>query len=172
MSRGVGGAGDVDELLRLVANRQPDLAITDIRMPPTQTTEGLRAARHIRRHYPGVGVLVLSQHVETETLFELLGDDPDGFGYLLKAASRRPVRSTDGCWRSWPHRAADGGRSGSVLRGDQGAAQLGGRRHHGGPGLLDQFRPVGDQVDAGGDGVVRVGNRHGQSIGTRFDLGE
>lgn len=80
----VGTAGDADELLRLVADRRPDLALTDIRMPPTQTTEGLRAAQHIRRRHPGVGVLVLSQHVETETLFELLGDDPDGFGYLLK----------------------------------------------------------------------------------------
>ena len=80
----VGTAGDADELLRLVADRRPDLALTDFRMPPTQTTEGLRAAQHIRRRHPGVGVLVLSQHVETETLFELLGDDPDGFGYLLK----------------------------------------------------------------------------------------
>ncbi|WP_395725232.1 LuxR C-terminal-related transcriptional regulator [Nakamurella sp.] len=80
----VGVAGDADRLLTLVAELRPDLAITDIRMPPTQTTEGLRAARHIRRDHPGVGVLVLSQHVETETLFELLGDDPAGFGYLLK----------------------------------------------------------------------------------------
>lgn len=80
----VGVAGDADRLLTLVAELRPDLAVTDIRMPPTQTTEGLRAARHIRRDHPGVGVLVLSQHVETETLFELLGDDPAGFGYLLK----------------------------------------------------------------------------------------
>lgn len=80
----VGVAGDADRLLRLVADLHPDLVVTDIRMPPTQTTEGLRAARHIRRDHPGVGVLVLSQHVETETLFELLGDDPAGFGYLLK----------------------------------------------------------------------------------------
>lgn len=80
----VGVAGDADRLLALVAEQRPDLAITDIRMPPTQSTEGLQAARHIRRDHPGVGVLVLSQHVETETLFELLGDDPAGFGYLLK----------------------------------------------------------------------------------------
>ncbi|WP_420120349.1 LuxR C-terminal-related transcriptional regulator [Nakamurella sp.] len=80
----VGVAGDADRLLTLVAELLPDLAVTDIRMPPTQTTEGLRAARHIRRDHPGIGVLVLSQHVETETLFELLGDDPAGFGYLLK----------------------------------------------------------------------------------------
>ena len=80
----VGIAGDADELLRLVADRQPELAVTDIRMPPTQTTEGLRAAQEIRQRFPGTAVLVLSQHVETETLFDLLGDDPDGFGYLLK----------------------------------------------------------------------------------------
>jgi DNA-binding NarL/FixJ family response regulator len=80
----VGVVGDADGLLRLVADLHPDLVVTDIRMPPTQTTEGLRAAQHIRRHHPGIGVLVLSQHVETETLFDLLGDDPDGFGYLLK----------------------------------------------------------------------------------------
>lgn len=80
----VGVAGDADRLLALVAELRPDLAITDIRMPPTQTTEGLQAARLIRHHHPDIGVLVLSQHVETETLFELLGDDPAGFGYLLK----------------------------------------------------------------------------------------
>lgn len=80
----VGVAGDADQLLRLVADRAPDLAITDIRMPPTQTTEGLWAAQEIRQRHPGTAVLVLSHHVETATLFELLGDDPDGFGYLLK----------------------------------------------------------------------------------------
>lgn len=82
--RVVGVAGDADRLLALVAELTPDLAITDIRMPPTQTTEGLRAAREIRASHSGTAVLVLSQHVETETLFDLLGDDPDGFGYLLK----------------------------------------------------------------------------------------
>lgn len=80
----VGVAADAERLLALAAELRPDLAITDIRMPPTQTTEGLRAAQEIRQRYPATAVLVLSQHVETETLFDLLGDDPDGFGYLLK----------------------------------------------------------------------------------------
>jgi DNA-binding NarL/FixJ family response regulator len=56
----------------------------DIRMPPTQTTEGLQAALEIRRRWPGTAVIVLSQHVETEQLFELLATDPRGIGYVLK----------------------------------------------------------------------------------------
>ena len=58
--------------------------LTDIRMPPTQTTEGLQAALEIRRRWPGTAVIVVSQHVETEHLFELLAGDPRGIGYVLK----------------------------------------------------------------------------------------
>jgi DNA-binding NarL/FixJ family response regulator len=80
----VGQAGDADELLREVADKSPDVAIADIRMPPTHTDEGLRAARELRRRHPTLGVLVLSQYVRPSYAFELLADDASGVGYLLK----------------------------------------------------------------------------------------
>jgi serine/threonine-protein kinase len=79
-----GTAADADQLLRLVQALSPDVVLTDIRMPPTQTTEGLQAALEIRRRWPGTAVIVVSQHVETEHLFELLAGDPRGIGYVLK----------------------------------------------------------------------------------------
>jgi DNA-binding NarL/FixJ family response regulator len=79
-----GTAGDAAELLTLVGLLQPDVVLADIRMPPTQTTEGLLAALEIRRRWPGTAVVVVSHHVETEHLFELLADDPRGVGYVLK----------------------------------------------------------------------------------------
>jgi DNA-binding NarL/FixJ family response regulator len=80
----VGLAGDGDELLELVERTQPDVAIVDIRMPPTHTDEGLRAAKVIRERWPSVGILVLSQHVNARYALELLSDGSDGIGYLLK----------------------------------------------------------------------------------------
>jgi DNA-binding NarL/FixJ family response regulator len=80
----VAQSGNADDLLRHVAMHQPDVAITDIRMPPTQTDEGLRAAQEIRERHPDVGVLVLSQYVEPAYAMELLGDSAEGVGYLLK----------------------------------------------------------------------------------------
>ncbi|HEX6329422.1 MAG TPA: response regulator transcription factor [Jiangellaceae bacterium] len=80
----VGQAGDGAELLRQVDAHRPDVAIVDIRMPPTHTDEGLQAARELRRRYPGLGVLVLSQHVRPSYAFELLSEGTDGIGYLLK----------------------------------------------------------------------------------------
>jgi DNA-binding NarL/FixJ family response regulator len=80
----VGQAGDADELLRKVAIHEPDVAIVDVRMPPTQTDEGLRAARDIRSRFPGVGVLVLSQYVEESYAAEILEHGAEGCGYLLK----------------------------------------------------------------------------------------
>lgn len=80
----VGQAGDADELLREVESKAPDVAIVDIRMPPTHTDEGLRAARELRTRHPSVGVLVLSQYVRPSYAFELLADDARGVGYLLK----------------------------------------------------------------------------------------
>ena len=80
----VGQAGEVDELLREVAEKEPDVAIVDIRMPPTHTDEGLRAARELRRGHPSLGVLVLSQYVRPSYAFELLAEDARGVGYLLK----------------------------------------------------------------------------------------
>jgi len=79
-----GLAGDGDELLELVERTMPDLAIVDIRMPPTHTDEGLRAAKAIRSRWPQIGILVLSQHVNTRYAMELLSAGTDGIGYLLK----------------------------------------------------------------------------------------
>jgi DNA-binding NarL/FixJ family response regulator len=80
----VGQAGDADDLMRKVRAHKPDLAVVDVRMPPTQTDEGLRAAKEIRAELPGVGVLVLSAYVEPTYAQELLADNAEGLGYLLK----------------------------------------------------------------------------------------
>ena len=80
----VGLAADADELLELVESAEPDVAIVDIRMPPTHTDEGLRAAQEIRRRRPATGILVLSQHVHPRYALELLRSGTDGIGYLLK----------------------------------------------------------------------------------------
>jgi DNA-binding NarL/FixJ family response regulator len=74
----VGQAGDGEELMRKARAHMPDVAIVDIRMPPTHTDEGLRAARAIREELPGTGVLVLSQYIEEEYALELLSDDATG----------------------------------------------------------------------------------------------
>jgi DNA-binding NarL/FixJ family response regulator len=79
-----GQAGDAEDLLRKVRAHRPDVAITDIRMPPTHTDEGLRAAHAIRGELPDVGVLVLSQYVEQGYALDLLADNAAGVGYLLK----------------------------------------------------------------------------------------
>jgi len=80
----VGLAADLDELLAAVREAKPDVAITDIRMPPTHTDEGLQAARVIRSELPKTGVLVLSQYLDEDYVFKLLGDGAQGLGYLLK----------------------------------------------------------------------------------------
>jgi DNA-binding NarL/FixJ family response regulator/class 3 adenylate cyclase len=80
----VGQAGDAEDLLLKVRSYDPDVAIVDIRMPPTYTDEGLRAAKQIRELHPGVGVLVLSQYVESDYAMDLLADSAEGVGYLLK----------------------------------------------------------------------------------------
>lgn len=80
----VGEAGDPDELLAAVAASSPDVAIVDIRMPPTHTTEGLEAARQIGTEHPSVGVLVLSQYIEAGYAQRLFEDHSAGRGYLLK----------------------------------------------------------------------------------------
>jgi DNA-binding NarL/FixJ family response regulator len=77
-------AGDAEELLAAVGADPPDVAIVDIRMPPTHTDEGLRAAHRIRAEHPMVGVLVLSQYVETDYAVELVAEGAGGLGYLLK----------------------------------------------------------------------------------------
>jgi DNA-binding NarL/FixJ family response regulator len=77
-------AGDGETFLRAVAEHQPDVVVVDVRMPPTFTDEGLRAALVVRSSWPEVGVLVLSQYVEERYATELLSDRPQGVGYLLK----------------------------------------------------------------------------------------
>jgi DNA-binding NarL/FixJ family response regulator len=79
-----GQAGDAEELLRIVRDQQPDLVIVDIRMPPKHETEGLDAARVIRRELPDVGILVLSAHAEADEAMELLATGR-GIGYVLKS---------------------------------------------------------------------------------------
>lgn len=104
----VGQASDADELLTIIRDapqsRLPDVAIIDIRMPPTHSTEGLVAAKTIRADHPEVGVLVLSQYVETEHAMDLLGDGNGGTGYLLKDR----VSDLDG-FRDAVRRVGDGG---------------------------------------------------------------
>jgi DNA-binding NarL/FixJ family response regulator len=80
----VGLAADADELCALVEDLQPDVAIVDIRMPPTNTDEGLQAAKQIRARWPHVGILVLSQHVQARYAVELLAGGTERVGYLLK----------------------------------------------------------------------------------------
>jgi DNA-binding NarL/FixJ family response regulator len=75
---------DADALVAAVAEHRPDVAVVDIRMPPTHTDEGLRAALRLRRDHPGTGVLVFSQYIETRYAAQLLAGDAAGVGYLLK----------------------------------------------------------------------------------------
>ena len=80
----VGTAATFDELLAQVEETGPEAVLTDIRMPPTNTTEGIDAAKRIRQEHPNVGVVVLSQYAEEEYAYELLKDGAAGLGYLLK----------------------------------------------------------------------------------------
>ena len=84
---------DADALHRAVAAHRPDAVLTDIRMPPTFTTEGIEAAKRIRASFPGTGVVVLSQYVEEDYAFELLSDGVAGLGYLLKERVTRDRRA-------------------------------------------------------------------------------
>ena len=77
-------AATYDELMQAVADRGPDAVLTDIRMPPTGTDEGIRAARQIRAEHPSTGVVVLSQYADELYVYELLKDGAEGLGYLLK----------------------------------------------------------------------------------------
>ena len=99
-----GQAGDLDDLLRKVRAHKPDVAIIDIKMPPTHTDEGLRAALMIRSELPRTAVLVLSQYVEKEYAAELLAENAAGVGYLLKDRVGDIDRFIDSV-----HRVADGG---------------------------------------------------------------
>jgi len=100
----VGRAGDAEELLRKVRAHQPDVAIVDIKMPPTHTDEGLRAARTIRAENPRTAVLVLSQYVEEDYALDLLAGSAEGVGYVLKDRVADIDRFVDAI-----RRVADGG---------------------------------------------------------------
>ena len=80
----VGQAGNAEELLLKVRSYKPDVAVIDVRMPPTQTDEGARAADQIRAEQPDVGILLLSQIIEATVALRLFSERPEGFGYLLK----------------------------------------------------------------------------------------
>ena len=100
----VAQAGDAEDLLRKVGAHKPDVAVVDIRMPPTNTDDGLRAALEIRASQPGTSVLVLSQYVEEGYALELVGDTAGGVGYLLKDRVADVERFVDAV-----RRVADGG---------------------------------------------------------------
>jgi DNA-binding NarL/FixJ family response regulator len=91
--------GDGDALLRSVRDHRPDAALVDIRMPPTHTDEGLRAAREIRSRYPETAVLVLSQHLELEYALQLVEERPEGVGYLMKERVGRVQQLIDALQR-------------------------------------------------------------------------
>jgi DNA-binding NarL/FixJ family response regulator len=80
----VAQAATAEQLLAAVDEHEPDVAIVDIRMPPTQTDEGIRAAHELRRRHPGLGIVLLSQHVEVGVATRALAAAPQRFGYLLK----------------------------------------------------------------------------------------
>jgi DNA-binding NarL/FixJ family response regulator len=95
----VGRAANGDELLEMVEAQRPDVAIVDIRMPPTHTDEGLRAARVIRERWPEVGILVLSQFARPSYALELLQTGTEGVGYMLKDRVADLETLTDGVRR-------------------------------------------------------------------------
>jgi DNA-binding NarL/FixJ family response regulator len=116
----VGQARDGAELMREARLSRPDVAIIDLRMPPSYTDEGLRAALAIRAELPGTGVLVLSQYLEDQYALELLGDDAAGVGYLLKDRVSDLERFTDAVRRV--------GEGGSALDPEVVSQMLGRRR--------------------------------------------
>jgi DNA-binding NarL/FixJ family response regulator len=120
----VGQAGDAEDLLRKVRAHKPDIAIIDIRMPPDNTDDGLRAALAIREELPGTGILILSQYVEEHYAVDLLSAGSEGVGYLLKDRVAEVDRFLDAV-----RRVAEGG---SVLDPEV-VAQMLGRRRESGP---------------------------------------
>ena len=126
----VAQASDAEDLLRKVRAHKPDVAVTDIRMPPTQTDEGLRAAQQIRKEMPEVGVLVLSQYIDEGYAVELLQGSAEGIGYLLKDRVSDVSAFTDALRRV--------GEGGSALDPEV-VAQLLGRRRANDP--LDRLTP-------------------------------
>src|SRR5690242_19411966 len=119
-----GQAGDAEDLLRKVGAHRPDVAVVDVRMPPTHTDEGLRAAHRIRAEHPDTAVLVLSQYVEEAYALELLSESTERTGYLLKDRVADVETFTDAV-----RRVAGGGSA----PGPGGGGLLPGRRRREGP---------------------------------------
>ena len=168
----VGQSGDAEDLLRKVRAHKPDVAITDIRMPPSHTDEGLKAAQQIRSELPQVGVLVLSQYVEQAYAMELLADNAAGLGYLLKDR----VADVD-AFLDAVRRVADGG---SALDPEV-VSQLIGRRRRDDP--LEELTPrerdvLGLMAEGRSNGAIaeelvvteRAVEKHVTSIFSKLDL--
>jgi DNA-binding NarL/FixJ family response regulator len=129
----VGQAGDADDLMRKVRAHKPDVAVIDVRMPPDNSDDGLRAALAIRQELPDVGILLLSQYVEDRYIGELLSGGTEGVGYLLKDRVGEVERFTEAVQRI--------GRGGSVLDPEV-VAQMVGRREEPLSELTDREREV------------------------------
>jgi DNA-binding NarL/FixJ family response regulator len=168
----VAQAGDAEDLLRKVRAHTPDVAIIDVRMPPDNVDDGLRAALTIRDELPGVGILMLSQYVEDRYLGELLAGGAEGVGYLLKDRLAEVERLTEAV-----QRVASGG---SVLDPEV-VAQMLGRAREAGPldSLTDRERDVLGRMAEGrtnraiaGELFVseRAVERHVTSIFAKLDL--
>jgi DNA-binding NarL/FixJ family response regulator len=150
----VGQAANVAELVALVDRHSPNVAIIDVRMPPTHTTEGLQAARDLRSAHPQIAILVLSQYVETRYAVDLLRDDPSGVGYLLKDRVTRVADLTDAV-----KRVAAGG---SVIDPEVVARLLGRQRRH---SPLDELTPREREILA-----LMAEGRSNQAIADRLVL--
>ena len=143
-----------DELLDEVDRRPPDVAVIDIRMPPTHTDEGLQAAHEIRRRHPGVAIMILSQFVEAGIATRLLAEDPERLGYLLKDRVTAPSEFVDAL-----ERIVDGG---SALDPQIVSGLLGGGARRNG---LDQLTPREREVlELVAEGLTN------QAIADRLDI--
>ncbi len=129
----VGQAGDAEDLMRKVRAHKPDVAIIDVRMPPDNSDDGLRAALSIREELPDVGILLLSQYVEDRYIGELLAGGTEGIGYLLKDRVGEVERFTEAVQRI--------GKGGSVLDPEV-VAQMVGRREEPLSELTEREREV------------------------------
>ena len=129
----VGQAGDAEDLMRKVRAHKPDVAIIDVRMPPDNSDDGLRAALSIRQELPDVGILLLSQYVEDRYIGELLAGGTEGIGYLLKDRVGEVERFTEAVQRV--------GKGGSVLDPEV-VAQMVGRREEPLSELTERERAV------------------------------
>ncbi len=168
----VGQAGDADDLLRKVRAHKPDVAVIDVRMPPTNTDDGLRAAQQIRAELPEVAVLVLSQYIEETYALELLEDGTEGVGYMLKDRVAEVERFIEAV-----RRVASGG---SALD-PQVVSQLLGRRRREDPleALTPREREVLEQMAQGRSNQAiaaelvvseRAVEKHVTSIFSKLDL--